>query len=192
MKKQFVRKTKRKICCKYSIAGSLWRNHMTVTHNSPDFFQSRQRKVVCSKMKLSFFLFGILCILSPCIQAEHSLSDPLNLHRYGGNLKTASDDYVRGSIWPKPQGQSPTGVVFSLTPKSFTFQINGKTSDVLTQAVQRYKDLTFPDADVRETAPKLDVIESLEVVVVDDYRNMTIESDESCKNFINFLIIYVR
>lgn len=128
----------------------------------------------------AYFLLSICTLLFFSVTADYSVNDPLNLNKLT-KVTTLSDDYVKGSIWPKPKGQSQTGVKFSLSPKTFTFQINGKTSDVLTQAVQRYKILTFPDDDVTKKAQGLDVLESLEVVVVDDYRNMTIESDESCK-----------
>lgn len=132
-------------------------------------------------MKFPLCIFAFFCSFSAGIKAEYSISDPLNLKQYGGDVKVASDDYVTGSIWPKPQVENPSGVIFSLSPKAFTFQINGKTSDVLSQAVERYKTLVFPDSNVVKTASNLDAIESLEIVVVTNYSNMTIESDESCE-----------
>ena len=133
-------------------------------------------------MKLCFFLvLAVLVLLPPSKGVEPFLSDPLNLQRWSGKVGVASDDYVKGSVWPKPQGQSPTAVLFSLLPKSFTFQINGKTSDVLRNAVTRYMNLTFPDYSVTKKDEKLAFMESLEIIVVDEYKPMTIESDESCK-----------
>ncbi|KAK3743850.1 hypothetical protein QZH41_011845, partial [Actinostola sp. cb2023] len=124
-------------------------------------------------------VLAFLVLLPPSNGVEPFLSDPLNLQRWSGKVGVASDDYVKGSIWPKPQGQSQTAVLFSLLPKSFTFQINGKTSDVLRNAVTRYTNLTFPDYSVTKKDEKLAFMESLEIIVVDEYKPMTIESDES-------------
>jgi hypothetical protein len=138
-------------------------------------------KVEMAEVSLLLVIFTLVCLTLPSNGTKPSLSDPLNLQRWGGKLEVLSDDYVKGSVWPKPQGQSPTGVKFSLLPRSFLFTINGKTSDVLTNAVKRYTNLTFPDFGVTKKDDALTQMTSLEIVVVDDYRPLSLESDESCK-----------
>ncbi|XP_031550510.1 beta-hexosaminidase subunit beta-like [Actinia tenebrosa] len=124
-------------------------------------------------------IFGLFCLALPSNSTKPSLSDPLDLQRFGGKQQILADDYVKGSIWPKPQGQTQTGVKFSLLPNSFSFSIKGKTSDVLTAAVKRYMNLTFPDFGVTKKDDKLAQITGLEINVVDDYKPMSLESDES-------------
>lgn len=110
-----------------------------------------------------------------------SLSDPLALGGLGWELEELQvEDYVKGSVWPKPQGESPNGAVYALTPQNFKFTIVGQTSDVLQQAVTRYKGLTFPD-NVTEAKENLSQITELKINVVNKYENLTLESDESCK-----------
>lgn len=133
-------------------------------------------------------IFGLFCFALPSSTTKPSLSDPLNLQRYGGKQQILAEDYVKGSIWPKPQGQTPTGVKFSLLPKSFSFSIKGKSSDVLTDAVKRYMKLTFPDSGVTTKDDKLAEITSLEINVVNDYKPITLESDESCKSYKTYVL----
>jgi len=138
------------------------------------------------------FLLAIFSSLLLAESVHSSLSNPLNLKQLAEKVKLASNDYVKGSIWPKPQSLKPTGKKLALSPNSFTFEVNGKTSDVLTHAVQRYKSLTFPDANMTKKAPGLDVLQSLEIIVDADYKNLTIESDESCKISLTYCIcIYI-
>lgn len=110
-----------------------------------------------------------------------SLSDPLALGGLGWELEELQvEDYVKGSVWPKPQGESPNGAVYALTPQNFKFTIVGQTSDVLQQAVTRYKGLTFPE-NVSEAKENLSQITELKINVVNKYENLTLESDESYK-----------
>ena len=109
------------------------------------------------------------------------LSDPLALGGLGWELEELQvEDYVKGSVWPKPQGQMQNGALYSLSSEKFIFTITGQSSDVLEDAIERYKKLTFPD-DFRKTKRNLPQITQLEIKVMDQYENLTLESDESCK-----------
>ncbi|XP_068722896.1 beta-hexosaminidase subunit beta-like [Montipora capricornis] len=107
------------------------------------------------------------------------LSDPLALGGLGWELEELQvEDYVKGSVWPKPQGQKQNGALYSLSSEKFIFTITGQSSDVLEDAIERYKKLTFPD-DFRKTKRNLPQITQLEIKVMDKYENLTLESDES-------------
>ncbi|XP_001641908.2 beta-hexosaminidase subunit alpha isoform X1 [Nematostella vectensis] len=128
------------------------------------------------------YLIQLLLIVAGSIAVLHAdpdLSNPLNLPTKWSFEQKLSDDYVQGSIWPNPQAQKPDGKVFSLLPNKFSFSINGKTSDVLKAAVNRYMNLTFPDFTVTKKDDKLPFMEGAEVIVVDDYKPMDLTTDES-------------
>ena len=91
-----------------------------------------------------------------------------------------NDDYVTGSVWPKPQSDSPTGDTFALASTNFKFNSVGESSDVLSAALLRYMNLTFPD-DVSQTKPGLKEITELAVKVINKYEPLSLETDESCK-----------
>lgn len=137
-------------------------------------------------------LFLVLLLVSLACSSFHRLprlSDPLALGELGWELQELQvEDYVKGSAWPKPQGESPSGTVYKLTPQDFKFAIVGESSDVLEDAIARYKDLTFPDNVGKSKKHKkhkkhhtLSQITELAIKVLDKYEDLTLESDESCK-----------
>ena len=91
-----------------------------------------------------------------------------------------STDYVQGSLWPKPWIYNASGKVFSLASSDFSFDSTGETSDVLTEALKRYRSLVFPDQmeQCKATLPK---ITKLTVKVEEKYSPQSLETDESCK-----------
>lgn len=138
-------------------------------------------------MMLRVFLVLLLVSLAcSSFQRIARLSDPLGLGGLGWELQELEvEDYVKGSVWPKPQKESPSGTVFKLTPQDFKFAIVGQSSDVLEDAIARYKDLTFPDNVGKLKSKKgkknLSEITQLAIKVIDKYEDLTLESDESCK-----------
>lgn len=91
-----------------------------------------------------------------------------------------STDYVQGSLWPKPCIYNASEKVFSLASSDFSFNSTGETSDVLTEALERYRSLVFPDPmeKCKATLPK---ITKLTVKVEEKYSPQSLETDESCK-----------
>lgn len=94
--------------------------------------------------------------------------------------ESMSTDYVQGSLWPKPWIYNASGKVFSLASSDFSFDSIGETSDVLTEALKRYRSLVFPDQmeQCKATLPK---ITKLTVKVEEKYSPQSLETDESCK-----------
>lgn len=132
-------------------------------------------------------LVAVVVLASSSLKRVPRLSDPLALGGLGWELHELQvEDYVKGSVWPKPQGETPSGVVYKLTPQDFTFSITGESSDVLKNAVERYRHLTFPD-NVSEPKKNLSQITELTVRVTNKYENLTLDSDESCKYFFLFI-----
>ena len=132
-------------------------------------------------------LVAVVVLASSSLKRVPRLSDPLALGGLGWELHELQvEDYVKGSVWPKPQGETPSGVVHKLTPQDFTFSITGESSDVLKDAVERYRHLTFPD-NVSEPKKNLSQITELTVRVTNKYENLTLDSDESCKYFFLFI-----
>ena len=127
-------------------------------------------------------LLLVLVALAACsVKRFPRLSDPLALGGLGWELEELQvEDYVKGSVWPKPQRETPDGAVYSLTPKNFKFTITGQSSDVLEDAITRYKKLTFPE-NVNQTKKNLDEVTQLNINVINKYENLTLDSDESCK-----------
>lgn len=130
------------------------------------------------------FLFAIaLALAIPC---SSSLSEPWRGDQGEGDWKLTATDYVKGSIWPKPQLYNTSGNVYSLTSNEFSFESTGESSDVLTEALARYKGLVFPDSNEKPKAG-LPQITKLTVKVEEKYAPQSLESDESCKLIDNFL-----
>ena len=90
------------------------------------------------------------------------------------------DDYVKGSIWPKPQVENRQMVDFSISPEDFelTTAGAGKNSDILKSAIERYKELVFPKS-VTDSADK-SPIKSLEITVKTNNENLNFDMDEYC------------
>ena len=145
----------------------------------------------------SVYLLLLSAFASSTIKRVPTLSDPLALD-YQDYLswkleELQVEDYVKGSVWPKPQGETPNGEVYSLSPQNFKFTITGQSSDVLQDAISRYKKLTFPDSDDGDSSRESSCerkkaeaqgsseITQLTVKVINKYENLTLESDESCK-----------
>lgn len=139
----------------------------------------------------SVYLLLLSAFASSTIKRVPTLSDPLALD-YQDYLswkleELQVEDYVKGSVWPKPQGETPNGEVYSLSPQNFKFTITGQSSDVLQDAISRYKKLTFPDSDDGDSscerknaeAQGSSEITQLTVKVINKYENLTLESDES-------------
>lgn len=150
-------------------------------------YQDFQLPAPGRKPESSFIMFRVVVVLSlftfACSSVKRlpRLSDPLAKGGLGWELEELQvQDYVKGSVWPKPQGETPNGAVYALSSENFKFTIVGQSSDVLEQAVTRYKGLTFPD-DARETKKNLAQITELSINVINKYENLTLESDESCK-----------
>ena len=142
----------------------------------------------------SVYLLLLSAFASSTIKRVPTLSDPLALdyqdYLTGWKLEELQvEDYVKGSVWPKPQGETPNGEVYSLSPQNFKFTITGQSSDVLQDAISRYKKLTFPDSDDGDSscerkkakAQGLSEITQLTVKVINKYENLTLETDESCE-----------
>lgn len=141
----------------------------------------------------SVYLLLLSTFASSTIKRVPTLSDPLALD-YQDYLawkleELQVEDYVKGSVWPKPQGETPNGEVYFLSPQNFKFTITGQSSDVLQDAISRYKQLTFPDSDGGDSscerkkakAQGSSEITQLTVKVINKYENLTLETDESCK-----------
>ena len=128
-------------------------------------------------------VFLVLVLVSLASSSFHKvarLSDPLGLGLGWELHEIRVEDYVKGSVWPKPQVESPTGAVFKLTPQNFKFVITGQSCNVLEEAIKRYKPLTFPD-NVDESKKNLSEVTQLSIKVIDKCEKLTLESDESCK-----------
>ena len=123
-----------------------------------------------------FLAFSIISVLE-C--GKPSLSDPLGLFEQPEFVGTGKN-YVSGSVWPKPQSETRQSTYFALDPSRFAFSSVGQQSSVLSLAMDRYKILTFPDTKVL-TEPKLGLIETLQIKVINKYEPFTLASDESCK-----------
>ena len=127
-----------------------------------------------------FLVFLLVTLACSSFHKGPRLSDPLGLGLGWELHELQVEDYVKGSVWPKPQAETQTGAVFKLTPQNFKFEITGQSCDVLEDAIERYKHLTFPDS-MGESKKNLSEITQLTIKVIDKYEKLTLESDESCK-----------
>lgn len=127
--------------------------------------------------KLYFLVFAVTF-------CSASLSEPWKDYRREKGKepkwKNSVIDYVKGSIWPKPQVYNATKIIYSLIPSEFSFASIGETSDVLREALSRYKSLVFPDPNEKLKAG-LQQITKLSVKVEEKYAPQSIRSDESCE-----------
>ena len=126
------------------------------------------------------FLLKLFFVALALMSCSGSLSEPWEEVEEDADKEEAVINYVTGSIWPKPQSYKGTGKVYTLTSNNFSFDSAGETSDVLKQALMRYKVLVFPDA-VEKPKDGLSQIIKLTVKVLDKYAPPSLESDESCK-----------
>ena len=176
--------------------GNLSHELSDMRHSFPVDWVLKHFRQCASHMPLTFlchFIFKMLRVVgglffisfaSCSLQRVPRLSDPLAVGGLGWELKElAVQDYVKGSVWPKPQQLTQTdGVAFSLDPTKFKFASVGQSSDVLTAALSRYEKLTFPDGAVSSKVHvKLDEVTTLRVEVIDKYEDQSLDSDESCK-----------
>ncbi|RMX50790.1 hypothetical protein pdam_00003199 [Pocillopora damicornis] len=125
------------------------------------------------------FLLKLFFVALALMSCSGSLSEPWEEVEEDADKEEAVINYVTGSIWPKPQSYKGTGKVYTLTSNNFSFDSVGETSDVLKQALMRYKVLVFPDA-VEKPKDGLSQIIKLTVKVLDKYAPPSLESDESC------------
>ncbi|XP_046371399.1 beta-hexosaminidase subunit beta-like [Haliotis rufescens] len=70
-----------------------------------------------------------------------------------------------GSPWPLPAHMTQTDHIWALDPASFSFTSNIESCDILTQAFQRYRKLSFFDR--KSSKPTRNVLEGLRVNVKD-------------------------
>lgn len=132
-------------------------------------------------MVRAIILLSFVVFACNAVQRFPKLSDPFALGGLGWELEELQvEDYVKGSVWPKPQGETQNGSVYSLSSETFKFSITAQSSDVLEDAIKRYKQLTFPE-DFREIKTNLPQITQLTIEVIDKYENLTLDSDESYK-----------
>ncbi|XP_065050975.1 beta-hexosaminidase subunit beta-like [Rhopilema esculentum] len=100
--------------------------------------------------------------------------------KYGKLEHTPLDDnYVKGSIWPKPQEEHREDDYFFVDHVNFKFSANGagKDSEILKSALKRYKGLLFPKKEGEQASGK--VIRELVVNVKTKQENLDINMDES-------------
>ena len=132
-------------------------------------------------MVRAIIILTLVVFVCNAVQRFPKLSDPLALGGLGWEIgELQVEDYVEGSVWPKPQGETRNGAVYSLSSETFKFSITAQSSDVLEDAIKRYKQLTFPE-DFSEIKKNLPQITQLTIQVIDKYENLTLDSDESCK-----------
>ena len=91
------------------------------------------------------------------------------------------DDYVKGSIWPKPQHETKEDVIYCVNAQEFQFILSDqlKESVILQQATKRYKKLVFPKSGVEQSQDN--GVESLEIKVKNDNAVLNFDMDEYCK-----------
>ena len=89
------------------------------------------------------------------------------------------DDYVKGTVWPKPFEEHREDVYFHLDSSKFLFKSIGVNSDMLQSAFRRYMKITFPKA-VGSVEPG-DLIRHLDVNVKVGSTELCPDMDESCK-----------
>jgi len=134
-------------------------------------------------------LLFLFCIIAPyCVNAVRytkkgpTLSDPRGLNSNDNDdfmmPGAVNYNYVHGAVWPKPQQETRSNAYFTLDPKNFDFRTIGKQSDVLIEALTRYKLITFPDADIHVDT-KMKQMLTLTVNVLLPYQPMDLKTDES-------------
>ena len=132
-----------------------------------------------------------LTLLTLCLRPIFSsVSFPLGPEYDQFSPFPASDeDYVRGSVWPKPQVRVQSGVVYSLLPSEFKFTSVGESSDVLNAAIERYSNITFPDSAQKNATLKQ--ITALKIDVQSKMEPFSPGADESCRYFSWSIFVFV-
>ena len=92
------------------------------------------------------------------------------------------ENYVKGSIWPKPQFEYREDFFYFVDSVNFQFTTNsnGGFLRILKSAFQRYGKITFPKTVVEEMPYGL-VLNNLDVVVENNRTSLDINMDERCK-----------
>jgi len=127
------------------------------------------------KLCLLTLVFSCAYARKPTLSDNRGLRDE-ELPFYNFKIK----DYVFGSLFPKPQEESKdSGKLMSVDPEKFTFTHSGEDSDVIQEALVRYKGLTFPDAEVGGADKNYPKITGLNVHITNAYKPMDFEMDES-------------
>ena len=87
--------------------------------------------------------------------------------------------YEKGSVWPQPKHeQRDEFKKYTVDPKRFEFESKSRVDDILQNAFNRYKDLTFPNKSV-EPCPKLKKLVKLMVFVNNKIQALDENSNES-------------
>lgn len=129
------------------------------------FFKNKHGNtlITTTKMRISILLIIVVnaSILWIGCTARRRLEDPKDIlgmnarkrmHSRDAEFTDLGSEYVRGSIWPKPQSEVRSATTkYHILPEKFQFDIalaKGQTKDgnydVLNSAVNRYHALTFP------------------------------------------------
>lgn len=148
-------------------------------------------------------LLGHVCWNVSGVTHRPSISEPLEAPeeefqhhtrttklKYGELEHTPLDNnYVRGSIWPKPQEEKREEIYYYVDNTNFEFTASGDggQSQILKSAFSRYKKITFPKS--HGGAASENVIQGLEVKVETKQKNLDINMDESCKCFLFYYFI---
>lgn len=145
----------------------------TVISNTWD--HTSMMRYICRYIYALLFLCCYL-FYNGCYGKER-LEDPkdirsMNAHRRiyyeEAEFTDLGSEYVSGSVWPKPQSETRSKhEVFTLNPKKFVFKSH-KKHEILENAFQRYKELTFPYRNFR-TNKSMEEIKALQVTI-DDYK----------------------
>ena len=136
-----------------------------------------------------------------CCMARRRLEDPkdilgLNAHKrmhsQDAEFTDLGSEYVRGTIWPKPQSEVRSLTTkYNILPEKFKFEIvlaSGQSKsgnyDVLNSAINRYHELTFPFKNTcKETVEDNDEdnksINQLKIKVMDFEEPLGQDMDES-------------
>ena len=163
-------------------------------------------KVFLSVLLLCCYWAGDLVQCSSYTKLEDlSLSEPFEAEidefdqqkrttklKYGKLEHTPLDDnYVKGSIWPKPQEEHREDDYYFVDHVNFKFSANGagKDSEILKSALKRYKGLLFPKKEGEQASGK--VIRELVVNVKTKQENLDINMDESCECNFRFFSFFI-
>ena len=92
------------------------------------------------------------------------------------------DNYMKGSIWPKPQLEDREDLYYFVDSLNFEFttRSNGSFLRFLESAFQRYRKITFPKKE-NEEMPYGVVLNNLDVVIQNDFIELDVNMDEHCK-----------
>lgn len=135
---------------------------------------------------------AIIAFTQPLSHRAHGLSVPVDeeeedsgFEKRSNKLKYSElehthldDDYVKGSLWPKPQEEHKQRATFSFSPEDFTFTTSGagKDSKVIKSAIERYKKITFPKSALKCEHPSC--VKSLEILIRKKNEDLHFDMDE--------------